>query len=108
MKVFDMVHDVGNAAKDARPYRIWQSLIPKTDYTLGLLAGEGKIARPLDRIWSRRLFLDHIFVSWSQPRLTSLRLLSSGERRHEIDSKNLPSDDGLGAEVFRQTAENLL
>jgi hypothetical protein len=34
--------------------------------------------------------------------------LSRGERDHEVDSSDLPSDDGLRTNIFREIAKNLL
>ena len=54
------------------------------------------------------IIFDQVLGGRSRPRPASLKLLSGGERDHEVDGRDLSSDDGLRTKVFGEVVENLL
>jgi hypothetical protein len=83
-------------------------LISNANDALGLLADDRKLFRLWDRIRSKRFGFGQVFVSQSWPWLTGLTLLARSKRDHEVDGRDLLSNDGLRTKVFREIAKNLL
>jgi hypothetical protein len=106
MNTLNMVPHVRNAVKGTRSLLVWKPLVSDANNTLGLLADDRKFIRRWEG--SGRSSFDQILGGGSRPRLASLKLLSRGERDHEVDGSDLSGDDGLRAQVFGEIAKNLL
>ncbi len=100
----DMVPHVRNAVEGACSLLVGKPLVSDANDASGLIADERKFIRHWKGGGSRKFFLE----PWGRPRLASLKLLSGRERVHEVDGRDLSSDDGSRTKVLREIAEDLL
>ena len=98
VNILNMVPHMRNTGKGTHPLLIWKPIVSNANNTLGLLADSGKFIRRWEGIESGGFCFDKTLEGWTWSWLASasLKLLSGGERDHEIDGSDLPRDDVLG------------
>ena len=111
MKIFNMIPHVSNTRKSAHLFQVWKLLVFNAKDTLNLLTDNRRLMKQWE-IRSERFSFDEILEGWSRPQfaaqLAGLKLLLKDKHDHVIDDKNLSSNNGMRAEIFKEIIKNLL